>query len=310
MGESGREPTDGAAQSKEPGARRMRGVLAKIGTRLKFMFYAVAGADNEPDMYRFEQEPRNEAIFERLNNRATALVGERAGLRIWRTLIVFGSGAIPVIFLLAVPEWDNGTIERLSGWDWKLGACLVFLEFFLLISLLFVRARVASLGAQLVILEYEKVLISIEQVHEKRAADLFFKHQAELKQYYDQTLRQNRQSFIVGIFCIGFGLAAVIVVATLLLDSGESTTAARLAAGGLGILSVLLTGFVARIYLRVYEGSAEALGSFHERLVNTNDYHFASLLISMIEPKRKRMASQSALASAISSPRIATETED
>lgn len=284
-------------------------LLQKFATRLKFMFYAVAGADNEPDMYRFEREPTNGTIIYRLNNRARALVGERAGLRLWRTVIVFGSGAIPIAFLLSVPEWDNGTI-RLSGWDWKLGACLAFGEFFLLISLLFVRARVANLGAQLVILEYEKVLISIDQAHEKRAADLFFKHQAELKQYYDQTLRQNRQSFIVGMICIAFGLAAIIVVAMLLLNSGESTTSAKLAAGGLGILSVLLTGFVARIYLRVYEGSAKALGSFHERLVNTNDYHFASLLISMIEPKSKRMASQSALASAVSAPRVVTEAED
>lgn len=285
------------------------GALAKVATRLKFMFYAVAGADNEPDMYRFEREPSNATIIERLNNRATALVGERAGLRLWRTLIVFGSGTIPILFLLLVPEWQNGTI-RLSGWDWKLGACLIFLEFFLLISLLFVRARVANLGAQLVILEYEKVLISIDQAHEKRAADLFFKHQAELKQYYDQTLRQNRQSFIVGIFCIAFGLGAIVIVATLLLDSSEATSSAKLAAGGLGILSVLLTGFVARIYLRVYEGSAKALGSFHERLVNTNDYHFASLLISMIEPKSMRMTSQSALASAVSAPRVVTEAEN
>ncbi len=307
MGENGEyRNADGARPEADPDQVPL---FAKFATRLKFMFYAVAGADNEPDMYRFEREPTNGTIIERLNNRAKALVGERAGLRLWRTLIVFGSGTIPVVFLLLVPEWSNGTI-RLSGWDWKLGACLIFLEFFLLISLLFVRARVANLGAQLVILEYEKVLISIEQAHEKRAADLFFKHQAELKQYYDQTLRQNRQSFIVGIFCIAFGLAAIIVVATLLLDSEEATTSAKLAAGGLGILSVLLTGFVARIYLRVYEGSARALGSFHERLVNTNDYHFASLLISMIEPKSKRMASQSALASAVSAPRVAAETED
>jgi hypothetical protein len=41
------------------------------------------------------------------------------------------------------------------------------------------------------------------------------------------------------------------------------------------------------------------LGSFHERLVNTNDYHFAGLLVSMIEPKSKRMEAQSALAAAI-----------
>lgn len=280
-----------------------------FGRRLKFLLYAVTGADNRPEMFKLELNPSDGATIKRLNKRAKALVEERAGLRMWRALIVISTAVIPVTFLLLVPAWENGA-PTLSGWNWKLGACLAFLEFFLLILLLFVRARVANLGAQLVILEYEKVLTSFDGSHERRAADLFFKHQAELKQYYDQTLRQNRQSFIVGLFCIAFGLAAIIAVATLLLNAADSNTAAKLVAGGLGILSVLLTGFVARIYLRVYEGSAEALGSFHERLVNTNDYHFASLVISMIEPKRRRMVSQSELASAITTPRPAAEVGD
>lgn len=275
--------------------------------RLRAMQSAVGGADNDPGTYTFDHEERNDEIVKRLNNRVTALVKERAGLRAWRAVIVFGLGAIPILFLLFVAEWGPGV--RLENWDWKLGGCLIFAEFFLLISLQFVRARVATLGAQLTILSYEKVLVSIEGNHERRAADLFFKHQAELKQYYDQTLRQNRQSFVIGIFCIGFGLAAAIAVAALLLDSNEATTAAKATAGGLGLLSVLLTGFVARIYLKVYEGSAQALGTFHERLVNTNDYHFAGLLVSMIEPKRERMASQSRLADSITASRVAAESE-
>lgn len=297
-GEGSRAGKDGAT-----------GRVKALRTRLKPMLYAVAGADNKADMYGFVEEPSNSETLERLNKRLGALVEERAGLRLWRALIVTLVALIPIAFLLFVPAWESGA-PRLGGWEWRLGGCLIFLQFFLLISLLFVRARVASLGAQLAILSYEKVLISFAGDHEKRAADLFFKHQAELKQYYDQTLRQNRQAFVVGIFCVAMGLAAIIAVAILLLDSDGPTTAAKLAAGGFGILSVLLTGFVARIYLRVYEGSAEALGSFHERLVNTNDYHFASLLISSIEPEGKRMASQASLASAIIGLRIAARAED
>lgn len=274
---------------------------------IKFMFYAVAGADNAPSLQEYNLSSDDGATIERITRRGLALAQERAGLRLWRTFIVFSSAGIPLVFLLTVPEWDGGKIRNLH---WVLGACLVFVQFFLLVALLFVRARVASLNAQLQLLEYENVLISFKPEHEKRAATLFFKHQVELKQYYDQTLRQNKQSFVVGIFCVAFGLAAIVAVATLLLVHSDSATPAKLAAGGLGILSVLLTGFVARIYLRVYEGSAQALGSFHDRLVNTNDYHFAGMLISMIEPDSERMAALSQLAHTIAAPRAAVETGD
>lgn len=279
----------------------------RLAYRLRVMFYAVAGADNEQSMDEFYLESGDPGTIKRINRRRLELAWERAGLRLWRTVIVFSSAGIPLLILLTVPRWEGGTIHSIH---WVLGACLLFVQLFLLVALLFVRARVASLNAQLQILEYENVLISFEQEHEKRAANLFFKHQVELKQYYDQTLRQNKQSFVVGIACVAFGLAAIVAVATLLLMHSESATPAKLAAGGLGILSVLLTGFVARIYLRVYEGSASALGSFHDRLVNTNDYHFSNLLISMIEPDPKRMEALSELARIIAAPRIATETED
>jgi hypothetical protein len=272
----------------------------------KVMFYAVAGTDSERSMRRFHLK-LDPASIERIRRKGYALALERAGLRLWRTVIVFGLAGLPIGFLLSVPDWDRDGIVSLNL---VLGACLVFVEFFLLVALLFVRARVANINGELQLLEYERVLNSFERDPEKRAASLFFKHQAELKQYYDQTLRQNKQSFVLGITCIGFGLAAVAVIATLLLVHPESSTAATLAAGGLGILSTLLTGFVARLYLQIHAGSAKALGSFHDRLVNTNNYHFASLLISMIEPDYQRMEALSELARAIATPRVATEAED
>ena len=270
------------------------------------MVYAVAGTDNERSMrkYHLDLDP---ASSERIKRKGYELALERAGLRLWRTVIVFGLAGLPIAFLLVVPNWEDSGIGSL---DLVLGSCLIFVEFFLLIALLFVRARVANLNGQLQLLEYERVLTSFDQGPEQRAADLFFKHQVELKQYYDQTLRQNKQSFVLGIICIGFGLAAVAALATLLIVYPDSTTPAKLAAGGLGILSALLTGFVAQIYFHIHQGSAEALGSFHDRLVNTNNYHFSSLLISMIHPDEKRMAALSELARAIAAPRVAAETED
>ena len=284
-------------------------VLDRVGHALRLMFYAVAGADNDTSMREYHLASSNPATVDRINRRGFELAQERAGLRLWRTLITFGCGGIPLIFLLAVPEWgEDGTIQDLR---WVLAACLTFFELFLLITLLFVRARVANLGAQLQLLEYEVVLTAFEQRHEKTAANLFFKHQVELKQYYDQTLRQNRLAFALGVVCVTFGLAAIVAVAALVLTSPASTTlAANIAAGGLGIVSAVLTGFVARIFLRVYEGTARSLGRFHDRLVATHHYHFANLLTSMIEPSHDRMRALSQLAGAVAAPRVATEVED
>ncbi len=282
----------------------LRGIPGWAYRKLHAMAVAVAGADNDPSLHRYHPNADDAAMLQRVNRRAIALAQEREGLRMWRGVIVFGSGALPLAVLLLVPDWDGNSIR---SFRWILGGCLAFVEFFLLISLLFVRARVASLNGQLQILEYENVLTSFKQSHEKRAANLFFKHQAELQQYYDQALRQNKQSFVLGVVCVVFGLGAILAVATLLLANPQSDLAAKLAVGGLGILSVLLTGFVARIYLRVYEESAKALGNFHDRLVSTNDYHFASLLISAIDPREKRMDALSELARAIAAPRPPAE---
>ena len=270
----------------------------------KVMFYAVAGADTEKSIREYHSGLQTE---ERINKRRLELAQERAGLRLWRTVIVIGSAIIPIAFIWLVPEWDDGDIQTIH---WRLGATMAYFLLFLLINLLFVRARVGNLNAQLHILDYEAATTTFEAPHEKRAASLFFKHQAELKQYYDQTLRQNRQAFALGIVCVAFGLGAIVAVATLVLAYGESTTAAKITAGGLGILSALLTGFVARIYLRVYEESAGALGSFHDRLVNTHHYHFANLLISTIKSESAREQATGLLSQAITSSQSPIGSED
>lgn len=265
------------------------------------MKFALVGADNDPDHHKYYQESDGESTIERINRRVDALVNERAGLRVWRTVIVFGSALVPAliaglaVFLASVDL--SATVRTIC---WIVFAGLAFAEIYLAIALLMVRARVASLGAQLQLFEYENVLTTFKPNHEKRAANLFFKHETELKQYYDQALRQNKQSFLIGIVCVGIGLASVAAVGTLLVAGAGAGEPEQLAAGGLGILAVALSGFVARIYLRVYEESAKAMKSFHERLVDTNDYHFSALLISMIEPKSERMKALTALSERVS----------
>jgi hypothetical protein len=274
---------------------------------LKAMRTAIVGADDGQSIRDYRVSADDDGTVERTNRRLQQLALERAGLRLWRGVIVVGLAGIPIAFLVAVPEWHHGVIHSVH---WVLGGSLGYGEFFLLVVLLFVRARVAGLNAELRVLEYDIVLTSFDKEHQKRAANLFFKHQAELKQYYDQTLRQNKQAFLMGLGCVGFGLAATVAIGTLLLVESHSTTPARLTAGAMGILSALLSGFVARIYLRVYDRSAEALSGFHERLVATNHYHFANLLISMIEPEDRRMSALSTLADGFSPATLPTATDD
>jgi hypothetical protein len=279
---------------------RLRHDLPHLPYRLYFyvkaMFYAVAGADNEETSGKQHFTPESADTVERINARAGEIVDERTGLRLWRTLILVSSGFVPIAALLVVPIREQG---RIADAHLSLGITFAFAEVFCLIILLFVRRRVALLGAQLQLLEYDFVIASLVAEREKTAANLFFKHQAELKQYYDQTLRQNRQSFVLGIVLVLVGLGSIVAVVALLLASSNSPTAARIAAGGLGAAAALLTGFVARVYLNVYEGSAEALSNFHERLVNTNHFHFANLLVSGVSSDEKRTDALAGLAAAV-----------
>lgn len=268
--------------------------------KLQAMLKALGGADNDPRLHQAHGDTGDGAMRERLNGRVEALTQEREGLRMWRTFCVLGAGATPIAIILTVPVSKG---DGVGSVHWVLGACLMSFQIFLLIILLFIRARVAAINANLQILEYENVLTAFKQEHEKRAATLFFKHQAELKQYYDQALRQSKQSFGLGLVLVGFGMSTIVVVAGLLLARSSSPSPAKLAAGGLGVLLALLTGFVGRVFLRVYEESAKALGGFHDRLVSTNDYHFATLLIASIEPDHHRMTALSKLAGVIATRR-------
>lgn len=210
--------------------------------------------------------------------RRVELKQERAGLRLWRATLVVCSLAVPLIALWVVPKRAADDTNEIQ---WILGASLAFGEFYLLVILLFVRSRVANINAELKLLDYDFMLATLERSDERKAANLFFKHQAEVKQYYDQTLRQNRQSFVLGVFCVLSGLIAVVALAVLVLVNA-APPAMQVTIGLLGVVSALLTGFVARIYLQVYGKSSESLVSFHDRLVTTNHLHFANLLVSMI----------------------------
>lgn len=138
---------EGSAAAQEKGGDEPRLTVAKIRYRLWSLVDALGGADNDPKMYEFEKPPDDGetddgVIIDRLNDRSDAFVRERAGLRAWRALLVILTAGIPLVFILWVVRWDDPW--DLGNWHWRFGSCLIFLEFFLPILLLFVRARVAS----------------------------------------------------------------------------------------------------------------------------------------------------------------------
>ncbi|MEE9456043.1 MAG: hypothetical protein V3W11_02705 [bacterium] len=121
---------------------------------------------------------------------------------------------------------------------------------------------------------------------EKRAEKLFLFHQFELKRYYDQTLRQSRWVFVVGVSCIAMGFVIIGFTGYLLYltyKMGEVELSASVLTAATGLLSAVLGDFIGYIYIRMYDGAVKSLAEFHERLVATHRIHFGNLLIEKMK---------------------------
>lgn len=160
----------------------------------------------------------------------------------------------------------------------------VFFELVLVTAVLLLRARLKELNGDAQVLEYETLLLGLDRPGQRTAANLLFKHQFELKRYYDQNLRQSGHVFALGTLCVLCGLA--IVGGTAYLIREDTELAATVATAILGASGALLTGFVARVYIGMYRGSSKSTRLFHERLVTTNRIYLANLLVATGEGNR------------------------
>jgi hypothetical protein len=273
---------EGKPEEDPPGESESRQILSLMAEALlgpKKRRRALIPDLAKPDEIR----ARAQALHEEVSN-------VRDGLRSWRTVLLVASFVIPIACGIAAYTGSRrGTL---------IAGLLGFAELYVLLTLLFTRARLQDLNADLQVVEYDTVLFSFGELRERTAANLFFKHQLELKRYYDLTLRQHRQAFVLGVVCVLFGLGVVAGAAALVATAGHDTsTTTKVITGALGAVGAFLAGFVAQVYLGIYRGSASSLGSFHGRLVETNHLHFANLLLSGIDNPDERYQALKDLAS-------------
>jgi hypothetical protein len=270
--------------------------------RLSLMVEALLGPKQRSGI-RIPNLAKQEEIRARAKSLHEEVSNVRDGLRSWRTVLLVASFVIPVACGIAVYNSSSSQGTLIAG-------LLGFAELYVLLTLLFTRARLQDLNADLQVVEFDTVLYSLANTRERTAANLFFKHQLELKRYYDLTLRQHRQAFVLGVVCVLFGLGVVAGAAVLVATSAHDTTATtKVVTGALGAVGAFLAGFVAQVYLGIYRGSAVSLGSFHGRLVETNHLHFANLLLSGINNNKERYQALKDLASKAPAARAASTSD-
>jgi len=131
---------------------------------------------------------------------------------------------------------------------------------------------------------------------EARAEKQFKQHQAELKRYYDQSLRHGSWIFYIGIANLFVGF--LIIGITLFLVSNKGSDG-NLIVGIVGGIAGILTNFVAVIFLRMYSGTVKSLSDFHNRLVSTNHLLYSNLLVSKIFDNQLRSETWAKLALSI-----------
>lgn len=128
------------------------------------------------------------------------------------------------------------------------------------------------------------LLRSSEASLEQKAQKLFKLHQLELKKYYDQTLKQSKWIFLVGISCLLLGFGAIGGSLWLVRQSQNDKMIVAILGGIGGILS----NFIAVVYLKMHSETIKSLTEFHNRLVLTHYLHFGNFLLAKIDNRTLR----------------------
>ena len=117
---------------------------------------------------------------------------------------------------------------------------------------------------------------------------MFQAHNAELKRYYDQALRQARSVYYVGIGSLFIGAGVIGGTFALVLSSRASDLSEQIIVGALGAIGAILANFIGVIYLRMFSDTIKAMTGFHGRLVLTHHLHFGNFLAAKIGDNNAR----------------------
>jgi hypothetical protein len=149
------------------------------------------------------------------------------------------------------------------------------------------RQRARSAANDTVDAQNELDLLRIDHDHpERRAQKMLQVNQLDLRRYYDQTLRQGRSVFYLGVMCLLLGFAAV--GAALLVIGHQDDTTEKIVVAALGAVSAVLANFIGVVYLKMFSDITTSVRAFHDRLVATHDLYFASFLAAKVSNKDNR----------------------
>ena len=138
------------------------------------------------------------------------------------------------------------------------------------------RARATSASEEITDAQNELDLLRIVEDHpERRAHKLLQVNQLDLKRYYDQTLRQGRLIYYLGVGCIILGFGAI-AAAIAVIGTARHSLSEQVVVAALGAVSGTLANFIGVVYLRMFSATIGSVGSFHTRLVATHDLYFGN----------------------------------
>lgn len=133
------------------------------------------------------------------------------------------------------------------------------------------------------------------QANEKQAYRLFRLTSDEVREYYDQALRQRRYAFLLGAACIMVGFIAVFGSIALVYKSQASLNE-KIVVAALGAGSGVLSNFVAVLFLRMFTEVVSSMVEFHARMVNTYHVLFGNFIVTHISDTSLRDATIARLA--------------
>jgi hypothetical protein len=171
---------------------------------------------------------------------------------------------------------------------WQSPIPLAIGGFYLIIAVVFPLFTYAgALDTEIEAIESEIALrLTGAEATEQRAERLFRSHGIDLRRYYQQTLRHSAVVFVAGMVCIalGFGIIAYTFFSLRDVQNFDEKVLTAI----LGLISGILTNFVAVIYLRMFAETVSALTRFHQKLVTTNHLHFSNFLLAKISDEAKK----------------------
>ena len=123
---------------------------------------------------------------------------------------------------------------------------------------------------------------------EEKAEELFDHHHKELSRYYDGNLMQSSRVFKLGVVSIFVSFVFIILTFYMLYLNIDKPAHTEIIIASVGALSVILTDFIAAVYIKMHADIIKSANEFHNRFVNTHHFYITNYLVSKVKNTDKR----------------------